>query len=118
MSNAEKKLVKLLRGLSETDRATLLSFAEFLAARQGPAEPKPVPPPQPIAAKPGESVVGAIKRLSTSYPMLDKGRMLNETSSLMAQYTLQGREAGEVIEELEVVFRRHYERLVAGNEND
>ena len=43
--------------------------------------------------------------------MLDRSRMLNETSSLMTQHVIHGRAAGEVIDELEQLFRRHYERF-------
>jgi hypothetical protein len=46
--------------------------------------------------------------------MLDKAKMLNETSALMAQHIMQGRDAEEVIDELEQVFATHYERLVGG----
>jgi hypothetical protein len=38
-----------------------------------------------------ESVVAAIKRLSKTYEMLDRGPMLNETSALMSAHVLQGR---------------------------
>jgi hypothetical protein len=110
MAGREKELLRLYARLAEADRATLLSFAEFLAARS-PA-PGPVPAPMPVPRRDNETVVGAIKRLSATYPMLDKSKMLNETSTLVAQYSLQGRPAGEVIAELEVVFESHYRRLV------
>ena len=44
--------------------------------------------------------------------MLDRSKMLNETSSLMTQHVLNGRAATEVIDELEIMFKRHYEKLV------
>ena len=53
-------------------------------------------------------VRSAIKRLSRSYYMLDRSRMLDETSGLMAAHVLNGRSAKEVIDELEVMFARHY----------
>lgn len=108
----QKRLVRLYRQLSEQQRATLLEFAEFLASRahQTPRElPEPVPQPRPE----GESVVKAIRRLSVTYPMLDKSKMLNQTSSLVAQHVMQGREAREVIDELEVAFEAHYRKLRA-----
>jgi hypothetical protein len=112
MKATEKKLLKLFAGLPEGERATLLAFAEFLHARSE-SVPPAVPRPNEIPRPAEESVVGALKRLSATYPMLEKAKMLNETSVLMAQHVMQGREAGEVIEELELVFRRHYERLTA-----
>jgi hypothetical protein len=60
----------------------------------------------------GETVVAAIRRLSASYPMLDRRRLLNTTSSLMAQHILQGRAAAEVIDQLEQAFLEHYRELV------
>jgi hypothetical protein len=54
-------------------------------------------------------VVAAIKRLSQTYFMLDKTRMLGHTSGLMTQHIMAGREAREVIDELEAIFRREYE---------
>jgi hypothetical protein len=43
--------------------------------------------------------------------MLDKSDLLHEASELMTTHLMQGRPAAEVIDELEVVFRRHYERV-------
>ena len=41
--------------------------------------------------------------------MLDKSLLLNETSALMTQHVMQGKDAVEVIDELELLFRRVYE---------
>ncbi|RMD69783.1 MAG: Crp/Fnr family transcriptional regulator [Gammaproteobacteria bacterium] len=101
----------LFRRLDEQDKQTLMAFAAFLASRAQEKEAAPVEP-RIIPRPPKESVVGAIKRLSASYPMLDKAKLLNETSALMAQHVMQGRPAKEVIDELEVMFRRHYERYL------
>lgn len=105
-----ERLAQLLSRLPAEQRGQLLEFAEFLVARHG-VEQGPAPRPEPVAVpRPErESVVGAIKRLSASYPMLDRSRMLHETSALMTQHVMSGREAVEVIDELERVFRRHYE---------
>jgi hypothetical protein len=112
-SEGERRLAKLYRSLEPEDRSTLLAFAEFLAARaaedepklpEGPLEPKPIPRPKK------ESVVGAIKRLSESYFMLDRSSMLNDTSSLMGAHVLQGRPSAAVIDELEALFARYYRK--------
>lgn len=112
MTRAERRLRELFAKLPEADRQTLLAFAEFLASR-APAASEPLLEPQlePRPAK--ESVVGAIKRLSRSYPMLDKAKMLNDTSALMTQHLMQGRAAAEVIDDLQALFERHYRELVA-----
>ena len=106
-----RRLLKLFRGLSEADRRSLIDYAEFLAARERP--PAPVVPMRPVAEpRPAqESVIAAIKRLRRVYPMLDRERMLGETSALMAGHLLQGRSAAEVIDELEALFARHYEQM-------
>lgn len=116
MNPREKKLLNRFRELPEAERDTLLAFAEFLAERREPQIPREIPKPDAIPAKENESVVGALKRLSSSYHMLDKAKMLNETSALVAQHVMQGRERGEVIEELELVFERHYRALVGGDD--
>lgn len=107
----EKRLLRLFRALEEPEQDTLLAFAEFLNVERQPARPSELPRPESIPRPDKESVVGAIRRLSKSYFMLDKGRMLNETSSLMTQHVMQGRSAEEVVDDLEKVFRRHYEEF-------
>lgn len=113
MKAAEKNLVGLFRALDDDRQRTLLAFAEFLAARSPPpaaASPEPQTIPRPAE----ESVVKAIRRLMATYPMLDRGNLLNETSSYMTRHVMQGKPAIEVIDELEIVFARHYERYQSG----
>jgi hypothetical protein len=120
MSDLEEHLLTLFRKLPAADQASLLAFAEFLHSRAGAAPlarppatsaPQPVPDPEPIPRPEQESVVKAVKRLSRTYPMLDKSKMLTDTSALVMQHVVQGRDAIEVIDELEIVFQRHYARL-------
>jgi hypothetical protein len=61
-------------------------------------------------------VVVAIKRLRATYPMLEPSKLLTETYELMTQHVMQGRDRVEVIDELEVIFRRHYERTLASDQ--
>lgn len=121
MSRLDDQLLALFRSLPAGDQATLLAFAEFLRSRAGavaapvaPEAPAPIPEPEAIPRPEQESVVKAVKRLSRTYPMLDKSKILNETSALVAQHVIQGREAAEVIDELEMVFRRFYQELKSG----
>ena len=109
----EKKLAQLFQKLPAEQRRGLLEFAEFLAAKSG-AEPQHVSEPLPIARPAQESVVKALKRLMQTYPMLDRGKLLHETSHYMTQHLMQGRAAQAVIDELEAVFARHYEKLRGG----
>jgi hypothetical protein len=41
--------------------------------------------------------------------MLDKSKLLTDTSGLVTQHIMQGRPHVEVIDELEVIFTRHYQ---------
>lgn len=106
----EKRIVELYAQLPEAERKSLLDFAEFLASRCKKApvslEPRDIPRPEE------ESVVAAMKRLRETYHMLDHSRLLHEASGLMAQHLMQGRPAPEVIDELEEMFLRHFEKLI------
>ncbi|WP_026340548.1 hypothetical protein [Thioalkalivibrio sp. ALJT] len=106
-------IAEIAARLSAEDQASLLKFARFLEQESPPPAPEPLPEPEPIPRPESESVIKAMRRLSATYHMLDRSRLLNETSALMAQHVMQGREAVEVIDELEVVFRSHYEKAVA-----
>lgn len=121
-SAPERRLLKIVRALDAQDRATLIAFAEFLmagGARSGSAgdlEPAALAPnePQYEPRPPQESVVAAIKRLRRVYPMLDPGEMLHETSALVAGHVLHGRDAAEVIDELEELFVSRYRSRLSG----
>lgn len=112
-NNDAKRLQEILSGLTPAAAQQLLEFAEFLYARHAAAVPLAPPLPQEIPRPAQESVIKAIKRLAATYPMLDRGKMLHETSALMTQHVVQGREAGAVIDDLEALFRQHYARLQA-----
>lgn len=109
----QRKLLDLFASLDQQNRNSLLAFAEFLAGRAQttamdeatqalPAELKPIPRPE------SESVVKAIKRLSATYHMLRREDLLDETSSLMTAHVMRGRDAVLVINDLEMLFERHY----------
>ena len=110
MNRQEKKLLAIFRQLSAEDAQTLEAFAAFLQQRGNgvPAVPSVI---QAIPRPEAESVVAAIKRLTATYPMLDTTKILDETSGLMSQHIIQGRPAIEVIDDLEQLFRRHYDEF-------
>ena len=122
----EKRLAEIVQRLPTAQAEALLEFAEFLLQRHGGADaigmPLPkaaeIPAPLDIPRPAEETVVKAVKRLRATYPMLDARKLLNETSALMTQHVMQGREKTEVIEELEILFRLHYERLAGNNDKD
>ncbi|MCI0506869.1 MAG: Crp/Fnr family transcriptional regulator [Gammaproteobacteria bacterium] len=122
MKSLEKKLLKIFSRLTEIQQQTLLQFAEFLAERgddTGVAKGKTELPKPVLAKRPTEeTVVGAIKRLTSSYPMLEKDKLFNETSILMTKHVMQGHAANLVIDELEILFQRHYEALISDQQQD
>jgi hypothetical protein len=108
---AGRRLLEIFEALPEAERKTVQDLAEFLHARTEP-QPRELASPEPIPRPRVETVVKAVKRLSATYPMIDKSEMLNETSALMSQHIMQGRAAADVIDELERLFRTHYERML------
>ena len=108
MRGEESKLLELFGTLAPEQQDKLIAFAEFLTAGAPdgtvPAAPLSIPRPD------GETVTMAIRRLTRTYPMLDRRRLMAETSQFMAQHALEGRAASEVIDDIEAVFARHYQR--------
>jgi hypothetical protein len=109
MTPDERRLLRAFRALPETQQQGLLDYADYLNSKAAPqAQAMPLAPldiPRPEK----ESVVKAIKRLRQTYPMIDRAKILHETSALMTQHLVHGKAAAEVIDELEGLFRRHYE---------
>lgn len=111
MKKSTKKLLGFYRSLPDEVAQQLLDYAEFLALRHN-AEIKAIPSPEDISRPDKESVVVAVKRLTATYPMLNKDKLLDKTANLVTQNMLQGRDSIEVIDELEIIFHQHYEILV------
>ncbi len=120
MTPDQIRLLELFEALAPPERDSLLAFAEFLQTRSLPAGPKrpaistaptsvQKPSPQDIPRPDKESVVAALKRLSATYPMLDKNKLLTDTSGLVTQHIMQRRDTVEVIDELEAIFISHYQ---------
>jgi hypothetical protein len=113
LSAEQRRLLTLFGTLSAQDKGSLLAFAEFLTTRDAGAAKQQGPVPLQRTPRPeGESVVSAMRRLSQDFAMLDKSVILHEAAGLMAQHTLQGRPAVEVIDELEGLFEREHQRYL------
>jgi len=140
MSNREQRLQEILHSLPEAEASSLLDYAEFLLTRapqnqllqalssaasiagtsatesssipavMPEAESEIIIEPADIPRPETETIIGAVKRLSETYPMLSKDKMLHETADLVGQSLMGTRDAEEVIDELEQVFRRYYEK--------
>jgi hypothetical protein len=120
MTSEEARLLELFAALAPGERDNLLAFAEFLQTRAPsvssigtiavpPRKKVERPTPLDIPRPEKEAVVAALKRLTTTYPMLDKSKLLTDTSGLVTQHIMQGRPHVEVIDELEAIFIRHYQ---------
>lgn len=91
---------------------TLHEFAGFLASKYPPAEPDTAEI-VPLTRPDEEGVIPAIKRLSKTYPMLDKRVLFEQTSAAMSAHVLKEVSAKESIDRLEKVFRKEYEAFIA-----
>jgi len=121
MNKKEKKILNIVTDLDNTDQSSVLLFAEFIldkAKQEGRLNSQKIVETKPLAiSRPKEErVVSAIKRLSETYPMLNKNLLLDKTASLMTAHMLHGQEAVDVIDELEVLFKQHYQDFCQNNE--
>ena len=112
MASVKNRLIEIAEQLSRDEQAALLEYAEFMLTRSVHAQTLAIPEPVEISRPDEETVIAAMRRLSDTYPMLNKDTLLNETASLVSQNLLQGRAAVEVIDELEVIFSKQYEILI------
>lgn len=108
--NKEKKLIRNFNALDPAERDMLVSFSEFLSQRS--EKYYRIDEPVQITRPPEESIIAAIKRLSETYPMLDKGQMLSEVSEKMTAHIVHGQELSQVIDETEVYFKQQYDNYV------
>jgi hypothetical protein len=111
MTADERRLLRLFRALTAGKQASLLDYAEFLINRELPDAPESPNEPLDIPRPDKESVVKAIKRLRETYPMVDRAKILNDTSACMTKHLIHGKPAAEVIDDLEVLFLSHYQAL-------
>ena len=111
MNIEERRLLNWFRKLDRQQQQSLLSYAEFLSTQQTPVKVV-IEQPHDIPASEDESVVSAMRRLSKSYFMLESQGLLNDATNLMSQHVIQGRDAIEVIAELEELFRSGYQAYI------
>ena len=115
LKSKSKRLISIFDELDKASQQSLLDFAEFLQNKATEANGEDlarIQEPNLLPIQAGESVIVALKRLSASYPMLDKSKLLSDTSVLVTEHTLQGRDREEVIAELDLVFKQHYQNYV------
>ncbi|MGV6827375.1 MAG: Crp/Fnr family transcriptional regulator [bacterium] len=110
LTGDQQQLLKLYKSLDEHQQRTLLDFAAFLSSRGSTETIEPAVSVEPLAIErpEEESVVAAMKRLTATYPMLDTAPLLNDASTLMGAHLMGGKAAGDVIDELQVLFEEAY----------
>jgi hypothetical protein len=111
MKRDAKALADLFNTLDKERQESLFDYAEFLQSKGGllkqeVTEPVDVPRPE------SESVVGAIKRMKQTYPMIDSMKVFAVASNLMTDHMVKGRDAEEVINEIEALFEDTYKKLL------
>ena len=127
LKEQEQRLLEYYRQLLPQDSHALLRFAAYLAGNQVAPDAETVatqqpttqatsttsiPQPQLTPRPSNERVVDALKRLSASYPMLEKKILLDKSSTLVAQHIMFGKPAKEIIDEIEKVFAEAYDAFV------
>jgi len=109
MSKLTDKLQSLAEKLSDKEQQTLLDYAEFMVSRSTHVPESVSEVPLDILRPAEETVVAAMRRLSKTYPMLNMDKLLHEASGLMSEHIMKGKAALEVIDELQVLFEKHYQ---------
>ena len=121
-SSEQRDLLALYQQLPADRRRSLLDYARYLAIAaadetaqtdfviRGPEQPVSIVRPEK------ESVVGAIRRMARTYPMLNKDELLHQASKLMGEHVLHGRPSADVIDQLEALFADAYAKYAASLE--
>ena len=110
MANTDQhELRAVIDVLTDAEVASLLDFARYLRDRR-PVAPAPVPVPEimDISRPEHESVINAIRRLTQTYPMLNRDTLFNEASGLMARHMMHGETSEDTIDRLEALFKSRY----------
>ena len=117
MSNKRtaSSLAELFDTLDDERKASLFDYAEFLQSKGGLA-PKEIGEPVEIPRPDEETVVGAIKRLKQTYPMIESRTVFTSASTLMTEHMVNGRNVIEVIDEMQVLFEESYVQLSKDDE--
>jgi len=111
----ESRLLEIFETLNEERQDSLIDYAEFLQSK-GDLVNKEVPEKVEIERPEDETVVGAIKRLKSTYPMIESMSIFSAASSLMTEHMISGRDSVEVIDEMQIIFEEHYQKIIGEKE--
>ena len=115
MSNKKtsEKLISLFESLDDERKTSLFDYAEFLLSKGDPVK-KEMVEPLDISRPEEETVVGAIRRLKETYPMIESMAVFSSASSLMTEHMVKGRDVVEVIDEMQELFENFHTELLKG----
>lgn len=111
MKRDAKTLADLFNALDKDRQQSLFDYAEFLQSKGGIVQ-QDIAEPVEVPKAENETVVGAIKRLKQTYPMIDSMEVFAVASNLMTDHMVKGRDAEEVINEIETLFEDTYNKLL------
>ena len=111
MSSKTKSLIEIFELLDAERQTSLLDFAEYLHSKGGLVVKQRVEPVE-IPRPDSETVVGAIKRLKETYPMIDSMKVFSSASELMTEHMVKGRPSIDVIDEMEQIFEDSYSKML------
>ena len=114
--NDREKLLEVFESLNDEKQASLIDYAEFLRSK-GDLVTKEVPAPESIERPKEETVVGAIKRLKLTYPMIESMSVFSAASDLMTDNMVSGRYAAEVIDDMQTLFEEEYQSMLEVNDD-
>ena len=112
--NNESKLLEIFETLNNERQNSLIDYASFLQSK-GDLAIKEVVAKVDIERPATETVVGAIKRLKLTYPMIESMSIFSAASSLMTEHMVNGRDSVEVINEMQVLFEEFYTEIIESN---
>ena len=112
-----EQLTNLFESLDDERKQSLSDYADFLLSRGG-AVIKEIQPPAEIQRPEKETVVGAVKRLKSTYHMVESMAVFSAASALMTDHMVKGRDLVEVIDEMEALFEEEYKKLVENIEKN
>ena len=116
MTPRERRLLEQFHALPPAVQDGLLDYLDFLYRKYEDQRVREAARHVPFARPPEETVVGAMQRLRKTYPDLDVDSILHRASALMSEHVVGGRSAGDVIDDLEELFRRRHEQQRAGRD--
>jgi len=112
---SSRQLIELYESMDEDRKRSLCDFIDYLYAQAEPIS-KDIPPPDKKSRPEKETVVGAVKRLKLTYHMVESMTVFSEASSLMTEHMVKGRDVVEVIDDMEILFEKAYQKLLQDNE--